>query len=141
MEKKCPKCNRSLRIEEFPRRETGKPSSYCKSCQKAYSREHYKRNKHKHNTRRYERSKRHRKEIIEYIRSQKGIPCIDCGQSHPHFAMDFDHRDPSKKLFALGSAPARNKTLQVVKDEIEKCDLVCALCHRYRTYGQKRGVG
>jgi hypothetical protein len=51
--------------------------------------------------------------------------------------MDFDHRDPRTKAFDLGSA-SRTGSLKRTKEEAAKCDVVCALCHRYRTYGKRR---
>lgn len=57
-------------------------------------------------------------------------PCMDCGNTFPPCAMDFDHREPSQKVKGIGlisSWPAMLK-------EIEKCDLVCSNCHRIRTY-------
>ncbi len=45
--------------------------------------------------------------------------------------MDFDHVH-GKKLFTIGSGIVR--ALKKVMNEIAKCDLVCANCHRVRTY-------
>jgi hypothetical protein len=60
--------------------------------------------------------------------------CAKCGFAvHPK-ALDFHHRDPATKLFGIGkfvngrSCNAENK--QIVREEIEKCDVLCANCHR-----------
>jgi len=53
--------------------------------------------------------------------------------------MDFDHVR-GKKLKAVGQL-LTSRSLAVVIAEIAKCDLVCANCHRERTYwkaGKKR---
>jgi hypothetical protein len=47
--------------------------------------------------------------------------------------MDFDHREGETKLFNLSSAWVRGG-LSKIKEEIAKCDVVCANCHRLRTY-------
>jgi hypothetical protein len=62
----------------------------------------------------------------------KDRPCADCGQRYPHYVMDFDHRDPVAKKFHI----SRNvhRTLAVLFAETQKCDVVCANCHRARTY-------
>jgi hypothetical protein len=46
--------------------------------------------------------------------------------------MDFDHRDPTKKSFAIGHALLVSRPKLIA--EIEKCDVVCANCHALRTY-------
>jgi hypothetical protein len=59
----------------------------------------------------------------------KGGCCKDCGGIFPSCCYDFDHlRD---KLFEVGLGVLRR--LEVVKAEVDKCDLVCANCHRIRT--------
>lgn len=60
----------------------------------------------------------------------KSKPCTDCGRTYPACVMDFDHVRGEKR-FALGDAPA--KTRNNILEEIKKCDLVCANCHRIRT--------
>jgi hypothetical protein len=56
--------------------------------------------------------------------------CYDCGEDNP-VVLEFDHRDPTQKLFSIsegiGFAAAR------LMQEVEKCDVVCANCHRIRT--------
>ena len=77
---------------------------------------------------RFERaSERNRKLIHE----AKDVPCADCGVRYPFWIMQFDHVR-GEKLFVLSSTSSR--ALQKVKDEIAKCDVVCANCHRIRTY-------
>lgn len=34
---------------------------------------------------------------IALIRTAKSKPCMDCGNSYPYYAMDFDHRNPEEK--------------------------------------------
>ncbi len=50
--------------------------------------------------------------------------------------MDFDHRDSSTKSFMLSDVS--RATVKSLLKEIEKCDVVCANCHRERT--QRRRV-
>jgi len=47
--------------------------------------------------------------------------------------MDFDHRDPSKKLFAITTGSAQLMSRERLIAEIEKCEIVCANCHALRT--------
>ncbi len=47
--------------------------------------------------------------------------------------MDFDHVR-GEKLFGIVEARGSAIAWQTVLNEIAKCDLVCANCHRMRTY-------
>jgi formate-dependent nitrite reductase cytochrome c552 subunit len=42
--------------------------------------------------------------------------------------LEFHHRDPTQKDFSLGHAKMTN--FEKVKSELDKCDLLCANCHR-----------
>jgi len=59
---------------------------------------------------------------------------MDCGDLHPYFVMDFDHRDPATKVAEVSQLVKNYTPWDRVLDEIAKCDLVCANCHRLRTY-------
>ena len=49
--------------------------------------------------------------------------------------MDFDHRDRKTKLTNINRMiNYRSYSKEKILEEIEKCDLVCANCHRIRTY-------
>jgi transposase len=82
------------------------------------------------------RSRRHSisKYIAEYKESRG---CRDCGGMYPYFVLDLDHREPSQKEFGLAQARTVTKDIERIKKEIEKCDVVCANCHRVRTYARK----
>ena len=70
--------------------------------------------------------------MAEFVASVKlGKPCTDCGREFPPVCMDFHHRDPGAKDFSVSQA----KTVTQVQAEIEKCDLICACCHRIRHAG------
>ena len=65
------------------------------------------------------------------ILAAKDRPCSDCGGEFPPECMDFDHVRGEKK-FGVGSYGGRK--LEVVLEEIQKCDIVCANCHRIRSH-------
>lgn len=62
----------------------------------------------------------------------KVLPCMDCGKFFPPVCMDFDHRPGTEKKFNI-SGGACLRRAEAFQDEIMKCDLVCANCHRIRT--------
>jgi hypothetical protein len=72
----------------------------------------------------YERGK-------EIINKAKDVPCKDCGKKYPFYVMDFDHVR-GKKSFGIGSNVRCR--VGILLKEIEKCEVVCANCHRIRTY-------
>jgi hypothetical protein len=79
---------------------------------------------------------RYRMRVREFIRELKSKPCQDCGIRYPYYVMDFDHVR-GEKLFNVSEA-ASKKTITKVAEEIAKCDLVCANCHRLRTHMRSR---
>lgn len=80
--------------------------------------------------------KGHRRAVKALVLAAKQKPCMDCQGCFHAEAMEFDHRNGLLKLFNLSQAG--NRPLDVVKAEIEKCDVVCANCHRVRTFKRRR---
>ncbi|MGE4658766.1 MAG: hypothetical protein AAEI08_07545 [Gammaproteobacteria bacterium] len=79
--------------------------------------------------------KRHR----QVVRDAKDVPCMDCGVCWPIECMDLDYRAPAEKTFNLATiSPVALPPLQAVKNEIAKCDVVCANCHRIRIHLESR---
>ncbi|OLE38763.1 MAG: hypothetical protein AUG48_00870 [Actinobacteria bacterium 13_1_20CM_3_68_9] len=108
----------------------------CRPCRAAYHKEHYEANKQRYIDQAAASKRKLRVErtifLIEFFKEH---PCADCGEQDP-VVLEFDHlRD---KLFDIGQAlPYRQ--WQSILDEIAKCEVVCANCHRRRT-AQRRGV-
>jgi hypothetical protein len=70
--------------------------------------------------------------LLDYFASH---PCMDCGETDP-VVLEFDHlRD---KRFNIGTAVTRYGW-EAILAEIEKCEVVCANCHRRRT-ARRRGA-
>lgn len=71
------------------------------------------------------------KEIVDAYKLNSG--CIVCGYNKSPVALDFDHRVQSEKSFDIGSRLANigEKTLM---NEISKCDVLCANCHRIKSF-------
>lgn len=78
--------------------------------------------------------------IRELIRSAKDTPCIDCGVQYPFYVMQFDHL--SDKKFTIGTLVNRAIPIEKIREEIAKCEVVCANCHAERTWqrGQRFGL-
>jgi hypothetical protein len=130
----CEKCKLAKNETEFykhKRRKDGLQTS-CISCNNQRSKEHYKKNKSTYLAGNIRRKKINTEWLKQYKESQ---PCTDCKQQYPYYVMDFDHlrdkKDNISKLLASKS---------ILLSEIEKCELVCANCHRIRTHKRKFDV-
>lgn len=79
-----------------------------------------------------EKHQRRRAKRRLHIEQAKSKPCADCGQFLPWYVMEFDHvEERGPKLFVVGGG---NRALGKLQAEIEKCDVVCANCHKIRTH-------
>jgi hypothetical protein len=59
-----------------------------------------------------------------------GGECQKCGYNKNYAAIEFHHRNASDKSFQLDMRSLSNRSLKVILEEIQKCDLLCANCHR-----------
>lgn len=75
------------------------------------------------------------RERVSAYKMQKG--CVDCGFNSHSCALDFDHIDPSVKLFNIGNQISRGWSWARLLKEIEKCVIRCANCHRIKHHAKK----
>lgn len=132
-------------------RKCGKPGEFrprhkqCRDCQRAHVREQARlkprppldeKEKARRRKLNVEIARRRKAELHAKLDKVKSVPCSDCQKQYAPCVMDFDHRDPSTKetnvsrLVGYGSGLPWKK----IEMEIAKCDLVCANCHRLRTW-------
>jgi hypothetical protein len=130
--RKCSRCGTLKPTAEFAWRNKskGRYDSFCRPCRADYKKAHYAANKQRYIERAQERKRELALErtlyLIAFFRSH---PCVDCGETDP-VVLEFDHR--RDKLFSIGMELSRRRW-QSILAEIEKCDVVCANCHRRRT--------
>lgn len=72
-----------------------------------------------------------RQRWINLYKTRKG--CEFCGYNKHGVALDFDHIDPETKKFSPSSQSITFK-LKVLIEEIRKCRILCANCHRIHSY-------
>lgn len=70
---------------------------------------------------------------VALLRDLRKGPCAECGMFFEPHQMDFDHRNPADKLFRVTEGRAMLMSRTRLFAEINKCDVVCANCHRLRT--------
>ena len=106
-----------------------------KEYMKIYWKEHPE--KHKANAERF--NERHpnygkiwRKEHQDLVDKLKSVPCMDCKQTYLPCQMDFDHRPGTIKIKELNKLVWYSE--EMVLEEAAKCDVICANCHRFRTW-------
>ena len=128
----CSECQKDWPITEFRvRRIKGQPylDRRCNRCRRNSVREYTKKNRQEITN----KVARNRHRVLEYINEAKrNKPCMDCGGIFLPCAMDFDHRPDEHKEFSVSQM--RSFSFQKIDEEIAKCDLVCANCHRVRSW-------
>lgn len=132
--KTCSTCKRELPSSFFAR-DAGKQSglrSNCKECCRTSKTVWYQANK----STSYKRTKDRRETIKEAVRALKNGPCSDCGQSFHFSLMDFDHREGETKVESVAFFVHQFPNEKRVAEEIAKCDLVCCMCHRVRSWNR-----
>ena len=113
----------------------------CELCRRAASKDAAKRD-----TRVRNQSKRNSVDVRMKMRQVivdekiKRSACMDCFMPVTvdiTYVFDFDHRNPLEKLFTI-SKMYKGVSYASLYKEMDKCDLVCANCHRHRTQKQFR---
>ena len=121
--KVCLTCEKPWPVDDYPlyygsvkRKHTTQPT--CKHCVNA---------KLRVKSRRYSKA----------WKDQAGGRCTKCGYDKCPAALDFHHRDPGTKLFQIAIKMSQcdpesyqSRMSQQVRAEMQKCDLLCANCHR-----------
>jgi hypothetical protein len=132
--RRCGRCQRDLPFPAFGRY-GARHQSYCRDCKREYDAAWYRANKAK----RQARVRADRAAHVEWMNSLKeGRPCADCGQAFPPYVMEWDHLPGTEKTLVLADTRRAAYGRRRILAELAKCELVCANCHRERTFGQRR---
>jgi hypothetical protein len=138
--KKCCKCLNEKPLDEFTNRAASSDGKHsrCKTCTRSASMQHYLKNRSYYVEKQRKRRLYLHKKIKKLIRDRKAKPCMDCKKTYPHFVMDFDHVSGNKK-FAIANTLRYTDNIELLEEELSKCELVCSNCHRFRTYERRTG--
>lgn len=66
--------------------------------------------------------------ILDYLVTH---PCVDCGEDDP-VVLDFDHVRDIKSV-EISTLVHSQASLERLENEVKKCDVRCANCHRRKT--------
>lgn len=131
--KQCTKCKEEKDESNFFKKRNGL-QSHCKKCQNEYTKNHYLNNKQYYKDKARNYCEPILKDLREFVIKEKSKPCVDCKKSFHPFCMDFDHRENEDKISEIATLVRQCVAIEMLKNEIAKCDLVCANCHRLRTF-------
>lgn len=115
--RRCSQCKESKPRDAFYKHKGFKDGVYvrCRDC---------------HN----QATSRYRKRVRAWVAEQKAaMSCVDCGGSWPDYpeVLDFDHTEDNKRTLVSKAA-----SIKRAQEEMDKCDAVCANCHRIRTFSR-----
>jgi RNase P subunit RPR2 len=123
--RKCKKCNIEKDIGEFhfsissiKNQNTQYRRHTCKNC--------------------FNLLKIFRKQNIQnwYQELKKSLYCKNCGNSD-HRVLDFHHEDALYKDISVSTAIGSGLSIERVRQEIEKCIVLCSNCHRIHHYDER----
>jgi hypothetical protein len=128
--KRCCDCKQEKNISEFH-----KGAKRCKPCAIAVSRFNYHKRKSdsswylEYKEKRVQQARERKQKAVKLM----GNKCYDCGNSYPDCVYDFHHLDPNEK--DLNPSAAIKRTEERMMEELKKCVMLCANCHRIRHFG------
>ena len=106
--------------------------SYCASCRKEIDAQY---NKRRDKAKKYAqieaRAKVNKAYILDYLESH---PCEHCGNNNP-IVLEFHHL--KDKRYNVSEMPY-SYSMGSIKKEIEKCQVLCANCHRIVTFNERK---
>lgn len=112
--KVCTKCGRELPLDSFNWRDKAKGTrrADCRDCHNNYMKKQYQQKK------------------IEIQDLKAELRCAKCGYNKCGAALDFHHINPEDKDDTVARMLSNNYSLERVQNEIKKCVVLCANCHR-----------
>lgn len=109
----CTKCKRELSINEFNWRskKNGTRRSECKYCHTKYMND----------------AISNKRNMVAQIKSM--LKCQKCGEGRS-YTLDFHHLNPNEKENTVARLVSNTSSITKVLEEIKKCAVLCANCHR-----------
>ncbi len=133
----CTKCKFEKDLQSFHTRKQSKDglAFWGRKCFKSHWKtryyenpEHYLSN---HSESRNKLREQNARKVFEYLANH---PCLTCGEFDP-IVLEFDHRGRSDKIESIPML-IRNSSWKRIESEFQKCDVLCANCHRRKNAAQ-----
>lgn len=135
MKKYCPTCKKEKDYKEFS---PGKGrydglQSICRECKRNYDKQWYSKKPQEFRDKKFAKQQKLRRSKLQFIVDYLKLhPCVDCGESNP-IVLEFDHCKGQKDFTICDGI---HHSLKRIQNEIKKCEVRCANCHRQRTATQ-----
>ncbi len=131
--KRCPRCKRRRQLKSFAllsrKAECPLYDCYCIDCEREYQAAWYRKlpveKKALRREKQLQRRRKLRRRLYMYLLEH---PCIDCGESDP-VVLEFDHTK-ARKQAGVSRMMASDRPWARIMEEISKCVVRCANCHR-----------
>lgn len=134
--KKCFKCEVEKEFFEFGKYKKSKDGLYhlCKLCKREMDKFYYNRKDKLKKEDKYLKQVKRIKNIKEYVLDyMKDKKCKNCNENRLP-ALDFHHLN--NKEFNVSQGILNGYSLDRIKKEINKCEILCSNCHRVETADQ-----
>lgn len=127
--KKCSKCKRELSLDNFrwKNKSKGIRHSQCRDCQKESDKKFYLENESRRVTVRGIADSQKQRNIL-IVDELKKCGCCKCGEVRS-YVLDFHHVDPTTKDDSV-SHLLKTASVEHLLEELSKCIVLCANCHR-----------
>ena len=124
--RRCSRCGRTLPEAAFNRHGAGR-QWWCRACFRVYYAEQRGHHRARTNALKAKRVAEAQTYVLGVLSSR---PCAECGAADP-VVLEFDH--VGRKRADVATLVRRGVRLSVLAAEIDRCEVVCANCHRRRT--------
>lgn len=130
----CSKCKKELNIElfNFRNKKLNKRHTVCSVCQRQYKKDSYHKNYDNNKLKFQERRTKFKTERQKFLDSFKK-KCYLCDETFNR-CLEFHHLNKDEKQFNISTM--KELSLNLIIDELKKCIVLCANCHRKVHYKQ-----
>lgn len=129
----CTICKIEKKTDEFNKNSARKDrlQTRCKVCDSELARANY-HLKYKQST--LKRAYKRKDELFAWYQELKQkLSCSKCGDKR-FYVLDFHHREKDDKFKSISNMIAQGFSKQRILDEMDKCNILCANCHRELHY-------
>lgn len=137
----CSTCHKTLPVEWFAVRnaKTGVLVSNCRPCSSEYQTRWHQAAGVERKDRQVATRKARKETAQTYVSTYKERHgCADCHKKWPAYVLDLDHIGVGKDGM-VSAMVNRGDSLEKIIQEMAKCEVVCANCHRCRTQNRRLG--